>query len=508
MKLALNNLSHFPAQYQLPKFDVAAVKENTIKNPTWLHVGAGNIFRIMIGGIQQNLLDEGLSNSGIIAYEAFDEEVVPLSFEPYDNLTMGVTLHANGAVNKRVIASIVDAFGCNANRLSEIISAPSMQMISFTITENGYKVENDKICESPKNAVTAIEQVAAGLYHRFLAGVKTPIAIVSLDNFAENGTMLQKAMVTIAEKWETVCGARFVEYVSAMSYPWTMIDKITPRPSEAVAQLLEKDGYEDAQIHATKKNTYVASFVNAESSEYLVLEDAFPNGRPPFEKSGVYMTSKETVQKMDQMKVCACLNPLHTILGVAGPLLKLPTIAACMDDARLVKLLRQSAMEALPTVEHPGILSPADFLEDVLTARFPNPYIPDTPERIACDTSQKIPVRFGVAMKVRKQKDMQITSLEAMPMFAALWLRYRMGLCDDGSAMQLSPDPLCPKSLDVLSVKNFGEKVDIAPILEDASIFGLNLYEVGLGQKVEELFYKLSASAGAVSDTLSAMYGE
>jgi len=510
MKLNLQSLNNFPSSYTLPKFDIPAMTARTKAAPAWLHMGAGNIFRIMIGGIQQNLLDEGLTDTGIIAYEAFDDAIIPLSFAPHDNLTLGITLYANGNVDKRVVASIADAFCCNLPALCQVIAKPSLQMISFTITENGYKVDPAKICSSPDKAITTLEQVAAGLLSRFQTGGK-PIALVSMDNFAENGTQVEKAIVAIAQAWLKGghVPADFVSYVKTMAYPWTMIDKITPRPSEEIAKMLAADGYEDTEISQTPKNTYVASFVNAESAEYLVIEDNFPNGRPPLEESGVYMTDKETVRKMDQMKVCACLNPLHTILGVTGPLLKLPTIAACMRDARLVKLLNQAANEALPTVADPGIIDPEDFLNVVLTERFPNPYIPDTPKRIACDTSQKIPVRFGVAMKVRKEKGLPITNLEAVPLFIAMWLRYRMGLDDTGAPMELSPDPLLPEPVKVLSQMKFGDslsKADLKPILSNADTFGVDLYEVGLGEKIEGLFYELSAGVGAVEQKLSELY--
>jgi len=504
MKLNLQNINSFPQSYTLPKFDISTTVARTNQSPTWLHMGAGNIFRIMIGGIQQNLLDAGNTNTGIIAYEAFDQDIIPQSFTPYDNLTLAVTLHASGNVEKRIIASITNAFCNNLPNLREIIAKPSLQLISFTITENGYKVDPAKICTTPDNAVTTLEQVTAGLLNRYKQNGK-PIALVSLDNFAENGTMVEKAVVTIAEAWlkNGRVPATFVQYAKTMAYPWTMIDKITPRPSEDIAKLLAADGYEDTKIHKTQKNTFVASFVNAEAPQYLIIEDNFPNGRPPLEKSGVYMTDKETVRKMDQMKVCACLNPLHTILGVAGPLLKHPTIAACMKDERLVKLLNKAAEEALPTVAHPGIIAPKDFLHEVLTERFPNPYIPDTPERIACDTSQKIPVRFGVAMQARQEKGIPADNLEAVPLFVALWLRYRMGLDDTGAKMELSPDPLTPEAVKVLDCLQFGQKIDLYPILSDAVTFGVNLYDVGLGKKIEALFYELSSCAGAVSQKLN-----
>jgi len=56
----------------LPKFDIEAMRKETEKNPVWVHLGAGNIFRGFIAQIQQQLLDEGKQKTGIIAAETFD----------------------------------------------------------------------------------------------------------------------------------------------------------------------------------------------------------------------------------------------------------------------------------------------------------------------------------------------------------------------------------------------------------------------------------------------------
>ena len=88
-----------------------------------------------------------------------------------------------------------------------------------------------------------------------------------------------------AREWENngLAAKGFYAYTSdaaKVSYPWTMIDKITPRPSEIVEQMLKNDGLEDISPIVTSKNTFIAPFVNAEECEYLVIEDLFPNGRP------------------------------------------------------------------------------------------------------------------------------------------------------------------------------------------------------------------------------------
>ena len=185
-----------------------------------------------------------------------------------------------------------------------------------------------------------------------------------------------------------------------VSFPWTMIDKITPRPDASVEKCLKEDGLSAMEPVVTGKHTYTAPFVNAEECEYLVIEDSFPNGRPALEKAGFIFTSRETVNDCERMKVCTCLNPLHTALAVYGCLLGYTLISEEMKNPLLKKLVeRIGYIEGLPVVTDPGILSPREFLDTVLNVRIPNPFMPDTPQRIATDTSQKLSIRFGETVK-------------------------------------------------------------------------------------------------------------
>ena len=85
-----------------------------------------------------------------------------------------------------------------------------------------------------------------------------------------------------------------------VSFPWSMIDKITPRPDASVEEILKKDEIDGLDPVVTSKNTYVAPFVNAEECEYLVIEDWFPNGRPELEKGGIMFTDRATVDKVEK----------------------------------------------------------------------------------------------------------------------------------------------------------------------------------------------------------------
>ena len=290
-----------------------------------------------------------------------------------------------------------------------------------------------------------------------------------------------------------------------------MIDKITPRPDASVEEMLRKDGLEDLDPVVTSKKTWVAPFVNAEETEYLVIEDKFPNGRPALEKVGVIFTDRDTVNNVERMKVTTCLNPLHTALAVYGCILGYTKISDEMKDTELVNLVNTLGYkEGLPVVVNPGVLDPKEFIDTVLQVRVPNPFMPDTPQRIATDTSQKLGIRYGETIKSYvADADLDVTSLTMIPLVQAGWLRYLMAVDDNGNAFEPSPDPLLEEAQKYVAEFKLGESYSeaaiaekVMPLLKNVQIFGVDLEEVGLAGKVISFFAELIAGVGAVRETL------
>jgi fructuronate reductase len=339
-----------------------------------------------------------------------------------------------------------------------------------------------------------------------------------MDNCSHNGDKLRDAVLAFAEKWveHKLISEDFVTYLkdsNKVSFPWSMIDKITPRPDASVEEILKKDAIEELEAVVTSRNTHVAPFVNAEECEYLVIEDSFPNGRPALEKGGIMFTERETVDKVEKMKVCTCLNPLHTALAVFGCVLGYDLISKEMKDPTLRKLVEGIGYEeGLPVVVNPGVLDPKQFIDTVLNVRIPNPFMPDTPQRIATDTSQKLAIRFGETIKAYKATGRNLADLKLIPMVFAGWLRYLMGVDDQGNAFELSPDPLLDTVRPYVVDIKLGETLDVAaklkPILENDKIFGVNLCEVGMCELVCQYFSEMIAGTGAVRATLEKYVGK
>ncbi len=516
------------AGFSLPQFDRKKVTENTKKAPFWIHFGAGNIFRAFQANVVQNLLNEGVLDRGLVVAEGYDYEIVEKMNRPCDDYSILVTLKVDGTVEKTVVGSVVESLILDSedeteySRLKEIFENDSLQMVSFTITEKGYSLVNGKgellpavaadYEAGPQKPQSYIGKVASLLYTRFLAGEK-PIAMVSMDNCSHNGDKLYAAITAFADAWEENGQAQkgFSAYVkdkTKVSFPWTMIDKITPRPDASVEEILKNDGVEGLEPVITSKNTYVAPFVNAEEVQYLVIEDAFPNGRPALEKGGLIFTERETVDKVEKMKVCTCLNPLHTALAVFGCLLDYQLISKEMQNPQLKRLVEIIGYdEGLPVVVNPGIIDPKTFIDEVLNVRVPNPFMPDTPQHIATDTSQKLAIRFGETIKAyQKSPDLKVSDLKMIPLVFAGWLRYLMAVDDNGNPFTLSPDPLldtvCPYVKDIKLGDTVNALEVLRPVLSDASIFGVDLYEAGLADQVASYFSQLIAGPKAVENTL------
>ena len=129
--------------YSLPEFDFDKVQKNTYENPFWIHFGAGNIFRAFQANVVQNLLNDKVIDQGLVVAEGYDYEIIEKMNRPHDDLSILVTLKANGTVEKTVTGSVMESLALDSgddvqfSRLKEIFAKDSLQMCTFTITEKG-----------------------------------------------------------------------------------------------------------------------------------------------------------------------------------------------------------------------------------------------------------------------------------------------------------------------------------------------------------------------------------
>ena len=511
-----NNCEWTAKGYELPKFNIDQMRAETYQQPTWVHFGAGNIFRAFPAAILQQVLNSGSYNKGVIVAEGFDYEIIDKAYKDYDNLSLLVCLTSDGSIKKKVIASVAESlkadplFGSDWKRLKEIFKNPSLQMVSFTVTEKGYAAPYEDL-KRGLNPTSVMGKVTVLLYYRYLTG-EIPLTMQSMDNCSCNGDKLKAAVVAYAQSWvkEKLVPEEFLFYVrdsGKIAYPWSMIDRITPRPDGIVQSMLKADGFEDNNIIITEKNTYTAPFVNAEETQYLVMEDIYTNKRPPLELGGALYTDRETVEKVEKMKVGTCLNPLHTAMAIFGCLLGCKRISEEMKDQDIREFVTKLGyLEALPVVSDPKIIKPQEFIDFVLNRRLPNPFLPDTPQRIATDTSQKLSIRFGGTIREYQKQGLKMEKLVLIPLVLAGYSRYLSGIDDNGETFLPSPDPMLKELRTIIAPLAVTEKKQDFSCLKDLysreDVFGVDLYAAGLGKKIESMAQELFSGRGAVRRTL------
>ena len=173
----------------------------------------------------------------------------------------------------------------------------------------------------------------------------------------------------------------------------------------------------------------------------------------------------------------------------------------------MMKMARMVAYdEGLPVVPNPGILSPQEFVDELFNDRFPNEYLGDTNLRLAVDVSQMVGIRFGETIKAYVAKYGDASRLTAIPLGIAGWLRYMLAVDDAGNKYELAPDPMNEEITEQLKDIVVGQpetlKNQLKPILSNERLFFINLYEAGLGEKIEMMFREMLGGFGAVKATI------
>ena len=147
--------------------------------------------------------------------EGYDYEIIKKAYRPQDDLSLLVTLKANGTIEKTVIGSLAQSLTVDRhdeadwNRLKDIFASKT-QMVSFTITEKGYSITSadgsfrpDVKADfeaGPEQADSYIGKLAALCYWRYTHGT-APLALVSMDNCSHNGDKLYAAVDAYAKAW-------------------------------------------------------------------------------------------------------------------------------------------------------------------------------------------------------------------------------------------------------------------------------------------------------------------
>jgi mannitol 2-dehydrogenase len=359
-----------------------------------------------------------------------------------------------------VIGSIVEYLFApdDPEAVIETMAAPSIRIVSLTVTEGGYNISDvtgefdaanpDVARDLEPGAVpgTTFGLITEALRRRRDRGL-VPFTVMSCDNLQGNGDLARRAFTTFARLRDPQLGD-WVE--REVSFPNCMVDRITPVTTDADrAEITERFGIQDQWP------------VVCEPFTQWVLDDAFTAGRPPYEQVGVQVV--DDVEPYELMKL-RLLNAGHQALCYFGYLCGYRLVHEAAQDplfqAFLLGYMDEEATPTLPPV--PGV--DLGEYKHTLIERFSNPQVRDTIARLCAESSDRIPKWLLPVVRLQLDAGGEIRRSAAV---VASWARYAEGVDEQGE-----PIEVVDRLADTLTKLARRQREDPGVFIENRQLFG------------------------------------
>lgn len=423
MKLSNATLSDVPEAIARPTYDRSSL------TPGIVHIGLGNFHRAHQAWYLHRLMQDGAAldwaivGAGVRAYD----EAMRQKMAAQDYLTTLIELDPAGS-SAEIVGSMIDYVPIVEGNgpLIAKMADPAIRIVALTVTEGGYyldpatknfdpshpDIQHD--IANPGTPKTAFGAMIEALRQRREAGEK-PFTCQSCDNLPGNGDKLRETVLGLAKLIDADLGA-WIEENS--SFPNSMVDCIVPATGPKELELARTLGVED-DVPVTHENF-----------RQWVIEDAFCNGRPDWEKAGATFTDQ--VHDYEAMKL-RMLNGGHQVIAAPAEILGIETIAGTMEHPGIKALLRKVALEEIAPHVHdvPGMTT-SQYV-DLIDRRFSNPKIYDTVRRVAFDGSSR---HTGAVLPGIRDSLAAGTPIDGLALSQALWCRMCEGTREDGSTIE------------------------------------------------------------------------
>lgn len=426
MRLHPSTLADLPAEVERPRYDRSALTVGIV------HIGVGGFHRSHQAMYLDRLMNAGLASDwaicgvGLLPGDARMRDVMG----EQECLYTLMLKDAGGQRQARVVGSIVEYLFApdHPEGVIERMTDPAVRIVSMTVTEGGYNVHqvtgefdgaNPDVVhdlEHPARSRTVFGLVVEALRRRRERGV-APFTVLSCDNVQGNGDVARTAFTSFAALRDPGLAEWMQQEVA---FPNCMVDRITPVTSEGdIAEVRDRFGVEDGWP------------VVAESFEQWVVEDRFPQGRPPFEVAGVQVV--EDVEPYELMKL-RLLNSTHQGMCYFGWLMGYRYAHEASADPAIARfLLDYMRLEATPTLKSvPGVDLAAYQLK--LIERYRNPDVADTLARLCADSSNRIPKWLVPVVRDQLAAGGRVTNAAAI---IASWARYAEGVDEQGQPIDV-----------------------------------------------------------------------
>lgn len=383
MKLNRQHLPLLATAVARPSYDPAQLRQGIV------HIGVGGFHRAHQAAYTDALMNRGEALDWAICGAGLrsDDRAMHDALAAQDYLYTLYELGDQPDTEVRVIGAISGMLLAEdgAEALLEKLAEPAIRIVSLTITEGGYCIDDGSgefLAElplvrhdlaNPRTPRGVFGFLCEALRRRRDTGVPA-FTVMSCDNLPHNGEVARKALLAFAERLDPGL-ARWI--ATHVSFPNAMVDRITPMTSPAHRrQLAQRHDVEDAWP------------VVCEPFVQWVLEDRFSAGRPAWEKVGVQFT--DDVTPYEEMKI-GLLNGSHLALTYLGFLRGYRFVHETLGDPLLRRYVRAFMDRDVAPLLAPVPGIDLERYKDSLVERFANRAIADQLERVCSDGSSKFP---------------------------------------------------------------------------------------------------------------------
>lgn len=408
-----------PAPVDLPRYDRSKL------TPGIVHIGLGNFHRAHMAVYLDDLFNLGLGHdwailgAGVRAPDAAMRDAL----KAQDCLSTIIELDPTGKRARRV-GAMIDFLPVEEDNAALIaaMSRPEIRIVSLTVTEGGYFIDpatgrfdptDPAIAADAKDPRrTAFGAILAALKARRAAGLP-PFTVMSCDNLPGNGEVTRAAVAGLAR----LSDPALADWVEAeVAFPNGMVDRITPATGPREREMAAGFGLANDPVPVT-----------CEPFRQWVVEDNFPQGRPPLEKVGVTFTPH--VHAFEKMKI-RILNGGHATIAYPGGLMGIEYVHQAMAHPLILGFLnRVETEEIIPYVPPVPDTAIPDYYR-LIVQRFSNPEVADTERRLCLDGSNRQPKFILPSLRDALAAGGRI---DGLALVSALWCRYCAGTEDDGT---------------------------------------------------------------------------
>jgi len=380
VRVAEANLREMASEVQIPRYSRRNLTVSLV------HIGVGGFHRAHQAVYLDDLLNNGETGwsecgIGLLPQDARMKQALISQDCLYTVLTRG-----SDKDHARIVGSIASYIHAieKPEAALERLSAPETRVVSLTITEGGYYIDegSGKFQEAHPTVVHDLEHpsaprgvlgyLAAALDRRRRRGI-APFTVLSCDNLPGNGRISRYALLSFAELLDPGLRAWIEQNVA---FPNSMVDGITPVTTDADRALLrDRFHVEDAWPVVT------------EPFRQWIIEDHFSNGRPPWERAGAQLTSDVSGYELMKLRL---LNAGHSALGYLGVLHGFQYVHEAAADPIFQAFLERFFDQVAPLIPLLSGIDLGDY-RSTLIRRFSNAAIRDQLSRICSEGSSKLP---------------------------------------------------------------------------------------------------------------------